>query len=100
MEVVAIDEGFGDVEAQRGVSLGDHEIEVVMNEEGIDNEDGDLVELRPREVAQEDVVAEDVNKGAIGTGSVKGETEREGREKRERSKKIIKKKFRMCYSKL
>jgi hypothetical protein len=73
MEVVAIDEGFGDVEAQRGVSLGDHEIEVVRNEEGIDSEDGDLVELRPREVAQEHVVAEDVNKGAIGTGSVKGE---------------------------
>ena len=72
MEVVAVYEGLGDVEAQRGVSLGDHEIEVVRNEEGIDGEDGDLV-------------AEDVGEGAVRAGSVKGERERgERKEKYQR----------------
>ena len=127
VEVVAVDEGLGDVETQRGASLGGQKIEVVRNEEGIDGEDGDivgkgfeegqnggvwggvrggradrdeaagrvegdvdgavvaggpsggleergdeearwgdLVELGPGEVTQEDVVAEDVGEGARG----------------------------------
>jgi hypothetical protein len=100
MEVVAVDEGLGDVEGQRGASLGDHEIEVVRNEEGIDGEDGDLVELRPGEVAQEDVVAEDIGKGA---GSCRRWFS-EGREREERGDRKIKqnnkKMSRICYTKL
>lgn len=43
VEIVAVDEGLGDVEAKRGAGLGGHEVEAVRDQEGVDGEDGDVV---------------------------------------------------------
>lgn len=43
VEVVAIDQGAGDVQAEGRAGLGGHEIEAVGEEEGVDGEDADIV---------------------------------------------------------